>query len=1115
MLLYIRRRLKAEPQVLSIGIVTMIKIYPNYEPIPGYKTVEKLGEGGFGEVWKAIVPGGLFKAIKFVNTKQGLQKASQEWQAIDRIKTIRHPFILSLDRVDVLPDTLVVVMELADKNLWTKFHECKAEGLPGIPRPDVIKYLLEAAEALDLIHNQYQLQHLDIKPHNLFLVQNHLKIGDFGLVQELNLSGKDYHGAITPVYSSPELIEGWPSKFSDQYSLAIVYQEMVTGKRPFTAENLRKLIHQHLNEAPDLLSLEIREQPIMLKALEKVPENRFSSCTEFMETLASVHQGQPKVILHPELPKLPKTETVLNAPEAVPLSQELSKTVNFRKDALSPSATKPETQKASADSTKADTRYPIAKPTAVLFIGLGKTGLETVGIWRARSKREIETQFPDFQADAIGVDMDSQSLQSGNPANKLPPERLVICPLNRPNYYMRDREKMEAFKSWLPLNKLYQIPKDLTTGSSRALGRLAFLDSLETAKTAIRQEIMRLWNKGSLASFGKSLRPEFVLASHASGGASGATGDLLTLIENICEELDLLAPRFHLVFYMPDFTRCSLKEKANAGACLLEMKKVLESKSIRGQAARSAISGIQLVPFLSQSTEEREHSVEKAGAFLASKIHDRLQDKVQCNQFFKPASLEGSRLIATVGTQVESCQEGPAESEQAFREAIRLINSWSTLTPSKKVDLNLWVERELVSQGFTPASLHDGLKASLDKALGKPVESFFLKDLLEKLYSLPSNSTGSEIEKIARDILTQATSQLGPLCKVIEATPERGLFWKMLQPCYLEMVEHLNVTLDSWMVKWIEMPGFRFAGARELTRLLAFKFKSQNAAAALEESKSIAEAGVHQAKTEALLSSFRGGTEQGEKSVQKLLESLKGFLKYHLTGILNQFVSRIYKTLEQQLSEHNREIEFCQSRIHLVLERIQRGAGSASSAPAHIPDHHDLESLALLDEELQKQIKENLVALTQACISSEHLLLELEKLILHVCQEHLQAYGKLSFGSATVFAMDGLQRKEYLNQVVLKGRKDDSLAAPDMPSETLVVIPKKLFGEWNKLRLDGPPTKAINLVAGETDKVLAVHQTFMDDLTSLPGFEDLQEALRMAPSGIGVTSFSRDDVTYQ
>src|ERR671936_2908892 len=103
-------------------------------------------------------------------------------------------------------------MELADCNLWDRFRECRERGLPGIPRDELLRYMEEAAEALDLMNNQYQLQHLDIKPSNLFLVSNHVKVGDFGLVNNLGgLTGEapaSPLGAVTPLYASPELFRG-------------------------------------------------------------------------------------------------------------------------------------------------------------------------------------------------------------------------------------------------------------------------------------------------------------------------------------------------------------------------------------------------------------------------------------------------------------------------------------------------------------------------------------------------------------------------------------------------------------------------------------------------------------------------------------------------------------------------------------------------------------------------------------------------------------------------------------------------------------------------------------------------------------------------------------------
>src|SRR5262249_51279879 len=156
----------------------------------GYRIIEPLGSGGFGEVWKCEAPGGLFKAIKFVyGNLESLDvdgfRAEQELKALNRVKEVRHPFVLSMDRIEVVDGDLVIVMELADKSLHDVFEESVQAGLVGIPRDALLRYVRDAAEALDHMNDKHNLQHLDIKPRNLFLVSDRVKVADFGLVKTL------------------------------------------------------------------------------------------------------------------------------------------------------------------------------------------------------------------------------------------------------------------------------------------------------------------------------------------------------------------------------------------------------------------------------------------------------------------------------------------------------------------------------------------------------------------------------------------------------------------------------------------------------------------------------------------------------------------------------------------------------------------------------------------------------------------------------------------------------------------------------------------------------------------------------------------------------------------
>src|SRR5262249_14355372 len=153
-----------------------------------------------------------------------------------------HPFVLSMDRIEVVGGELVIVMELADKSLHDTFTECQGAGLVGVPRDTLLRYLRDAAEALDHMYEKHTLQHLDIKPRNLFLVSDRVKVADFGLVKHLERSGSSgILGGVTPLYAPPETFTGKIAATSDQYSLAVVYQELLTGQRPFSGKNPRQL----------------------------------------------------------------------------------------------------------------------------------------------------------------------------------------------------------------------------------------------------------------------------------------------------------------------------------------------------------------------------------------------------------------------------------------------------------------------------------------------------------------------------------------------------------------------------------------------------------------------------------------------------------------------------------------------------------------------------------------------------------------------------------------------------------------------------------------------------------------------------------------------------------
>jgi serine/threonine protein kinase len=347
------------------------------EPIPGYRLLEPLGRGGFGEVWKCLAPGGLHKAIKFVRggvtATRDTDHAQQELRAMERIKSIRHPFLLTTERLELIDDELVIVMELADRSLLDVLHEYRNRNNPGIPRQELLRYLREAAEVLDLLNMEYGITHLDIKPSNIFQIGKHVKVADFGLASRLeDLNELDSsHAGLTPLYAAPETFHGKITPFSDQYSLAITYVELLTGRLPFLANSLNHLIHMVCNQAPDLEGLPPEDRAIVARALAKNPQERFPHCLQFVEELLAAGHGEPLRHLRATVPS---SEYEFNELATTPGAKVTNSGLYRRKSRILP-AVRPTPEPAFIES--------ISGYQLVDSLGRGPSG----ELWRARNSQ--------------------------------------------------------------------------------------------------------------------------------------------------------------------------------------------------------------------------------------------------------------------------------------------------------------------------------------------------------------------------------------------------------------------------------------------------------------------------------------------------------------------------------------------------------------------------------------------------------------------------------------------------------------------------------------------------------------------------------------------------------
>ncbi|MBL8797585.1 MAG: protein kinase [Planctomycetia bacterium] len=268
-------------------------LQPGGRPIPNcpdYVLVKKRGAGAFGQVWHARGPGGLDVALKFI--RLDAQVFALELRSLEVMKKIRHPNLVSLFGAWHQDDWLILAMELCDGTLQDRLAEALGQDLPGIPLDELLNYMADAANGLDAL-NAKQVQHRDVKPANLLLLDSGVKVADFGLAKALEQTVASNSGAGTIAYLAPECFNGELTQQSDQYSLAVSYYHLRTGDLLFQG-NQAQMMYAHLNLKPDLSRLPPTERFVLARALSKEPGERWRDCKAFVSELKKAQQELAK-----------------------------------------------------------------------------------------------------------------------------------------------------------------------------------------------------------------------------------------------------------------------------------------------------------------------------------------------------------------------------------------------------------------------------------------------------------------------------------------------------------------------------------------------------------------------------------------------------------------------------------------------------------------------------------------------------------------------------------------------------------------------------------------------------------------------------------------------------
>jgi len=262
-----------------------------------YRVTRHIASGGMATVWEVEdLLLGRVVAVKVLGSHFAADpgaRARFQREARTAARVSEHPHIATIyDTGEHAENTYIVMEYFSGGTVADRVRAAKDGGEP-VPRETALRWLREAALALDAAHAA-DIVHRDVKPANLLIDANdRLAVGDFGIARLADDTQMTQTGQVlgTAAYISPEQAMGQPATAaSDRYALAVVAYELLTGKRPFAGGPVAAQARQHVEDEPEKATDAAPELPaaidvVFARGLAKDPQDRPRTAVALVEEI--------------------------------------------------------------------------------------------------------------------------------------------------------------------------------------------------------------------------------------------------------------------------------------------------------------------------------------------------------------------------------------------------------------------------------------------------------------------------------------------------------------------------------------------------------------------------------------------------------------------------------------------------------------------------------------------------------------------------------------------------------------------------------------------------------------------------------------------------------------